>query len=211
MGIFDAIGSVIAGGLGFLGGERQNSANQKISREQMAFQQQNSDTAYQRAADDLEKAGLNRILALGSPSSTPSGAGIPAQNSLEAGVSSALEFKRLSKELDVMDSQITKNYEDAKNANRLSEVYYQQQRGMEFENVGKALEARLDAGPWGSVTRGLNRVGPAASALGGVAVGASAKAVHSAVSGVKNVGKSINVNRAMKNIQGRVPFYQRGK
>lgn len=38
------------------------------------FQDKMSRTQYQRAAQDLEAAGLNRVLALGSPAPTPSGA-----------------------------------------------------------------------------------------------------------------------------------------
>lgn len=54
--------------------DRQFQAQQaEIDR---AFQRNMSNTAYRRAARDLEKAGLNRILALGSPASTPSGRGV---------------------------------------------------------------------------------------------------------------------------------------
>jgi len=57
-----------------------NKANKKLAREQMAFQERMSSTAYQRSAADLEAAGLNRILALGKPSSTPSGQTAQMQN-----------------------------------------------------------------------------------------------------------------------------------
>lgn len=51
---------------------RQFSAAQ--AREQMQFQERLSSTQMQRAAEDLERAGLNRILALGQPAAAPSGA-----------------------------------------------------------------------------------------------------------------------------------------
>lgn len=47
---------------------------QHSAKKQMQFQEYMANTQYQRAAVDLEKAGLNRILALGSPAPSPAGA-----------------------------------------------------------------------------------------------------------------------------------------
>lgn len=73
-----------AGGLGVAGDiagyQSARAENSKQAKRNRAFQQYMSSTAYQRAAKDLEKAGLNRVLALGSPASTPSG----AQSSVQA-------------------------------------------------------------------------------------------------------------------------------
>lgn len=63
-----------AAGLGTLGAIGTAKLSQDQANRQMDFQERLSGTAYQRAAADLEAAGLNRILALGSPASTPSGA-----------------------------------------------------------------------------------------------------------------------------------------
>lgn len=49
-------------------------ANRWGANDQMDFQKDMSNTQYQRAARDLEAAGLNRVLALGSPASSPQGA-----------------------------------------------------------------------------------------------------------------------------------------
>lgn len=74
-------GGAFAGSiLGLGGGVLQNQASAKQAQKQMDFQERMSNTAYQRAADDLEAAGLNRILALGSPASTPGGAMAPMSN-----------------------------------------------------------------------------------------------------------------------------------
>lgn len=71
-----------------------NEMNYKISKENRDWQGEMSNTAYQRSAKDLEAAGLNRVLALGSPSSTPA----PSMATMEApykGVDYGRSFERV--------------------------------------------------------------------------------------------------------------------
>lgn len=68
-------GAAVAGVAGDLAsGLLNQNFSAKQAKQQMEFQERMSNTQYQRAAADLEKAGLNRVLALGSPASSPSGA-----------------------------------------------------------------------------------------------------------------------------------------
>jgi len=69
---------VKAAGIGaaasLLGGGASAALSAKEAKRNRDFQERMSNTAYSRAATDLENAGLNRILALGSPATTPGGA-----------------------------------------------------------------------------------------------------------------------------------------
>ena len=67
--------SGVSGGglLGFLGGRRQNLASAKEARLNREFQEYMSNTAVQRRMADLQKAGINPILAGKYDASTPGG------------------------------------------------------------------------------------------------------------------------------------------
>jgi len=101
MGLFDGIvnvigdaakavspvSSLLGGAVGaagsYFGTQNQNAANAAQAQQQMDFQKEMSSTSYQRAVTDMQKAGLNPMLAYSQGgASTPAGAQAQMQNVL---------------------------------------------------------------------------------------------------------------------------------
>lgn len=95
-----AIAGAAAGSASTAMGLYTNMKNIKLAREQMAFQERMSNTAYQRGMADMKEAGLNPILAYNKGgASAPPGQTANLKNPAEAGFSTALQAARLTQEM----------------------------------------------------------------------------------------------------------------
>lgn len=89
--MFDPISAAIVGGATLIGGVLQNNSAKAQAKRQMEFQEDMSNTSYQRQMEDMRLAGLNPILsAKMGGASTPTGAAAPVQNVLGPAASSAV-------------------------------------------------------------------------------------------------------------------------
>lgn len=108
--IIGAVGSIASGLIGSAGSRAQNAAQIQAAEDQMDFQRNMSNTAYQRGMRDMKKAGLNPILAgrLGGASS-PAGAQpniVNEQSALASGIDGATTAFMQNQQISAQNAQI---------------------------------------------------------------------------------------------------------
>lgn len=133
-----AVGMALGGPLGAMAGSAVSGLfNAASARRQEKFQERMANTAYQRAAKDLEAAGLNRVLALGSPGSTPGGASATMQAPDFAQATKSRQ--ETSNARDIIDAQVDATRAQATaSRNAANRDYTQSKVNEEQERLVKA-------------------------------------------------------------------------
>lgn len=172
-----AAGLAISAGIpavaSWLGQRGANKANKKMAREQMAFQERMSSTAYQRATADMKKAGINPMVAFQQGgAAAPGGASARMENELEPAVSSAKAGVMMKSELESMRSSRELMYNQslaARNAAELSAANTQRSHSetnlnelrrniFELQLPGLQNTARVDRTRFGGSAAFVDRV-----------------------------------------------------
>ena len=107
--MFDPISATIMAGASLIGAQKRNREAKRASAKQMAFQEDMSNTSYQRGMEDMKKAGLNPILAgkLGG-ASTPTGSTYNPENVATPATNAYLQTQQVMANVEQTEAQTAK-------------------------------------------------------------------------------------------------------
>lgn len=145
-GLISGVGAIGGGIIDAIGGGSAMSANKEIANDNRLFQQQMSNTAYQRATADMQKAGINPMLAyMQGGASTPQGSQANVQNPL-SGLGSAVGGAA-SAVRDVVNQKADLGVKKAQETELLSRAAantansgFQQSMGPVYKTLGDSLQ-----------------------------------------------------------------------
>ena len=109
--MWEGIGSAIGGLFGYKGTKETNVASAQQAQNQMDFQERMSNTAVQRRMADLQKAGINPILAGSKEASSPAGQQAPVLNKAMIAMqnaSSAAAINKTNAETALLKAELPK-------------------------------------------------------------------------------------------------------
>lgn len=194
-----AIAAMGSAALGGLGAADQASSARDNAREQRQWEQDMSNSAYQRQIVDMRAAGLNPILAAGTGggASTPSGATAPAYDRLSPAVSSAREASRAAAEIANVqeETKVKKTVEDVNKAQTQNlqmdnQIKRATAKLAELQVPGARNEAQIDNTWYGKTLRYADRLtGTLGDLINGTHAVSSAQQAAAATSKAKTYAK----------------------
>lgn len=136
-------------GLDYYSGAERNRDQIRAAREQMAFQERMSSTAYQRAMEDMRRSGLNPILAYKQGGASSPGGSMPqlidpmdsvgsTVNSAVSAMKAPVEIEKLERETNLLFEKWQTEMSEAELRSTI-EAYAEQHQQLDLEQKRQAI------------------------------------------------------------------------